>query len=393
MIESFAVSRLAAPSGPQPLPVPPPPVLTWYLCDLASGLILTELPLVASSVKVQAATEDQQSFTLDTADPSCPDDWATLLVDGKSMIVLTIDDQPTAGWWVIDHTVGAQQVPITAYTFEHCAARTNVPDVEINTPTDVSTIALDVAAPLITRFGFFILPTLMGKTRDTATYQNSEDRSILDALTEDFLKADDGPEWRFSIRWMNTETRTGFDKILEIAPTIGIDRPDAIFDLDADGQGCIDSYTRQSSYATGKGATMMIGVSDGSGSTRPMTDPIYSPLTQDGWPTVEDRHPFTGLDLLSVQDEDAKLVELTTALLQQRQTGTVSWSVTGSADAPMPGRDYGEGDTVHIDVAPQGKQDPIGGKAAVRALGWELDPATTKSSVIVWPDDDNETSV
>lgn len=366
--------------------------LTFYVCDLVTGLILTELPLVADTIKVQAATEDQQGFTLNPADPLCPDDWADLLTAGKTMTVLTIDDQPAAGWWIIDHTIGATSIPITGYTLEHCAARANVPTVNTTGPVDYSQLAALVAAPLVTRYGFTIEHTDTGNTRDDLYYDNTVDRSILAALQEDFLRADDGPEWRIIVRW--NSSHNGFDKVLQIQPKIGIDRPDAIFDLDADGRGNIDTYTRQTSYALGKGATMLIGVSDGSGASRPMTDPpVVSTLVADnGWPEVEERVSFTGLDSGTVQDEDATLLAHTKALLVQRRLGTTTWQVTGTADAPVPGRDYAEGDTVHIDVAPQGKLDPVGGTAAMRTLGWQLDLTSRRGTLIAWPDDDGTSS-
>lgn len=373
-------------------PEPAPPALTWFLCDMVTGQVLTELPLVVDQVTVKAATKDQATFTLAPADDSCPDDWAALLVDGRSMIVLTIDDQPAAGWWVESHTIGGTTVSIVAWTLEQCADRANVPDYQPDTPADYSEIAAILAAPLVTRYGFTIEHTNTGNTTDELAYDNTVDRTIFSALQEDIQGADEGPEWRMFVRWTD-DTHTGFDKVLSIQPQIGMNRPNAIFDLDANGHGNIDSYTRETSYAQGKGATMLIGVSDGSGSTRPMTDPQVSSLVAAGWPVVEERHPFTGLDDSTVEDEDALLLTSTKALLVRREGGNVAWTVTGTADAPVPGRDYNEGDTVHIDVAPQGKLDPIGGTASVRLLGWTLELTPRRTTLIVWPDDDDSGSV
>lgn len=356
--------------------------VTYLLCDILTGRVLTELPLTADeTIKRMIARVETQTFNLPVLDDRCPNDWASLLIDGKSMIVLTLDNAPTQGWVVDDHEVGDVIVPITALTLENCLARTNVPELEAY-GMDMSAVAAALVAELVPRFGFTIDYELCGKTAEE-DYSTLEDRNVLEAINA-LMTADGGPEWRTRITWADDNQRA-IAKSIEIRPKIGIDRPDAIFDLDAKGRGTIETYRRRSSFAAGKGATMLIGTSEGSGASRPMTDPVVSPLVSAGWPVWEERKNFTGLGSGEV-DEDTELNSRTAALSVQRERGTTTWTVTGSEHAPVPGRDFTEGDTVHIDVAPQGKLDPLGGTAAVRALGWELSPKSGRGSVIVWDD-------
>jgi hypothetical protein len=69
------------------------------------------------------------------------------VVGGKSMIVLTIDDQPTQAWCVIDHTIGDTVVPINISTLEECPSRTNVPDLDPLDPASFRTRTTAPSAP------------------------------------------------------------------------------------------------------------------------------------------------------------------------------------------------------------------------------------------------------
>lgn len=356
------------------------PVQVFYLCDLLTGELLTELPLEATEVKRIIAREDQQTFTLTPADTACPDDWAQMLAPGHTMLVLTLDDVPTQAWAVIEAPVGKPTVDISAYSLEHTMARTNVPDYDAT--ADESDAAVVLLAPMVDRFGFVLEHEPCGKVSDL-TYSNGEDLDLL-AVMNGLMAGKGGPEWRIVLRW--NASKTGFTKVIEIRPRVGSVRPDVVFDLDAQGRGNISEYLRRTSYAAGKGATMLIGTSEGSGDARPMTDPQFSTLIGAGWAVWEERVNFTGLDADSVDDEDAELLSRTLETLIIREAGTKTWEITVSDNAPQPGRDYSEGDTVRIEIAPQGKQDPVGGVVDVRMLGWTLNLTDGEATPIMWED-------
>lgn len=368
-----------------------PIAVAYLLCDLLTGRVLAEVPLGgADTVQKLIARVETQGFTLPVADPRCPTDWAQLLTPGKAMIVLTLDRALTLGWAVDDVEFGSHEVAVSVSTLETCLARTNVPDLDPYEygDLDMSAEAAALVAEMTPRFGFTIDWEPSGKPSTTEMpYENRLDMNVLDAINA--LNAAGGPEWRITLAYTD-ETRRVVSKGIDIRPRIGTDRPDAVFDLDAGGRGVIDTYRRRVSYATGKGATMLIGTSDGTGSgERPMTGPVVSSLAFAGWPIWEERRNFTGLGQGDV-DEDTELMARTAETARQREHGTVTWTITGSAVAPKPGRDYEEGDTVHVNIAPQGKVDPIGGTTALRTRGWSLDLASGRSTIIAWDDGDTD---
>lgn len=368
-----------------PTSPPPPPVVAWYLADILTGDMLAELPLdPGGTIKKLIAKVEQNQFTLPVLDDRTPEDWADLLVAGKTMIVLTLDTVPTQAWIVIDHQAGDVTVPITANTLEECLQRTNVPDLDA-TLDDALALAL-LLEPVGTNFGFNVTVEPCGKTSDHL-YTALEDRKTLDAAVE-LMAAEGGPEWRIVIDWTDP-TRLSFTKTVEIKKQIGVDRSDAVFDLDENAKGCVDSYRRLTSYAEGFGATSLIGTSEGSGSSRPMTEPKESTLLGEGWPRWEERVNFTGLDGDSVGDEDTELNNRTAAMVPKRERGKTTWFVTGNQFAPRVGTAYGEGDSVHLLIAPQGKLDPLGGTATVRVQGWELDPVSGMGTPQLWDDGDD----
>src|SRR5690606_16039773 len=127
-------------------------------------------------------------------------------------------------------------------------------------------------APAATAFGFYV-DAVPGGPVGVADYYAEEDMSVLQAL-RDRLELEGAPEWRIAlVRRFST-----IQKHIQIRPRIGEVRPNAVFDLDPDGRGSIARYTRTTDYGPDGGATVVTGVSDGSGAARPMTVPQVSPL-------------------------------------------------------------------------------------------------------------------
>lgn len=352
--------------------------LTWLACDLKSGLILGELPLDADKVRKMIAREETATWQLPVHDLSCPDDWHDITTPGRRMLVLCLDDVPVQGWPITSRNIGSSGVTLGGVTLEHVFARTNVIDMEGE--ADEVAIIWFVIITALSRFGFDFEYTETG-VMGYADYSAAEDQSCL-AILNDRAALANAPEWRIAL------SRDGnrIAKTFEIRPRIGQDRPDAVFELDDRGTGNIASYNRFEDYGPNAGATHVIGVSDGSGAYRPMTHPHISDLVGDGWPEWESRVSFPNVVADSVDDEDAELERLASNTLKQRERGTTTWSIVGDENAPRPGRDFGEGDTVYVDIAPRGKEDPTGGSTAMRVLGWDLDPRSGRVTLIAWED-------
>lgn len=363
--------------------------VAYHLCDLVSGEILADLPLSGDEeVQNTCAREDTTTFTLNVFDlaiytPGKPVTWQQTLQPGKTMIVQTLDDgtgpTPVQGWVVTDATVGASTVPIPCATLEHCLAETYL-DTDVDGTFDESIMTWSVldAADVEGKWGFTVAVTPAGRTGD-ADYSADEDRTVLDILTE--RMAGTGAEWRIVLDW--NDDHSGFTKTIEVAGHIGIDRPDAVFDLNSEQRGTIESYTR----TTSAGPTRIIGGTEGSGSSRITTDPITAnELIAAGWPLREKRVTYT--DLTDVEDVEAALTQRTRAQLDSTKTGVVVWTIVGNDDAPRPGTGFNPGDTVYVDIDPQIPTDPAGGTAAMRVLGYRLNTTSLRVTPILWEDTD-----
>jgi len=353
--------------------------VTWLACDLKSGQIRGELPLPTQRVRRMIAREETMQWTLPVDDPSCPDDWATMTVPGFSMIVMCLDDVPTLAWAVLGRDIGTDGVTLRGTTLEHCFARRNVATL---TGDGYETLLLYLVV-LQAAVGFGFTPEWDEESQAIGYIDTNEDEDVSClAVLQDRVRAKDAPEWRIRIG------RSGgrILKAIEIQSRIGQIRPDVVFELDDEGRGNVATYTRATSYGPNEGATVVRAVSDGSGGGRPMSSEHRSVLLDSGWPAWEARptFPLVDFDASSVADEDAELERLAVATLAQREHGTVTWQITGDANAPKPGVDYAEGDTVTIQIAPQGKRDPYGGTAQMRVLGWDLDPESGQTTLIAW---------
>lgn len=197
-----------------------------------------------------------------------------------------------------------------------------------------------------------------------------------------------------STRSTRAASRQYLVKIIEIAQRIGIDRPDVVFELDADGVGNIASYSRNIDYTSDRGATFVWAGAEGAGESRPLSQKYTSDLvTSEGWPTWEARPQITGLDKPTILNPDAALERRARAELARRERGARVWALEGDADSPRPVHDFAAGDIVYVDIAPQGKRDPEGGVFAARVIAWTWDLNTGAVTPEVWeaPDGDQMT--
>lgn len=376
----------------------PPSPITWLLCDLVTGRYRTTLPIVADEkITKRAAQVDQVTVRLPLGDCNCPADWYEQLALGRTMLVAVLDDEPTQAWFVESFEVGDVTVPLTCKTLETCAERTFVPSYDQGDADDC-TAAAALCQPLVDGFGFDVDLTPSDAAGGGGAYWEgeTEDLFILDALNE--LLSANRIEWRIRLGWLNAEHRV-VTKTIEIARTIGEVRTHVVFSRDAAGDGTVEDYRRIHSYAPGKGATVLQGVGTGSGSARPMTDALVSPLVAQGWPRWAERKTLTNLADPEAGYDDDQLLAATASLLPAREHGTVVAVITARDTAARPGVDYREGDTVFTKVDPtaplwvdeegrDGPQvDPIGATGPVRIIGWELDTASGQANPTVWEDE------
>ncbi|MCZ4497883.1 MAG: hypothetical protein JWQ74_436 [Marmoricola sp.] len=363
----------------------------YHLCDLVSGdVLLRNLPLSTSEpIRDTVGQVDSATFTLNTAHDNCPANWTELIAAGPRMIVPTVDgDVLGNAYWLDVRTRGTTATPtLNGKSLESLLDRAFVPDLDDN--YDDAVIVALLLGSLVTNAGFQPIGVAASGTTHDYLYQRVEDRKVSNTVGE-IRENTQNVEWRTFIRWRDNDL-TGVKKYAEVGPShsLGNLRPDAIMrlDLDDDGNpvGNIADYLATDSYQDGDGATRLVGTDEGTGENRLMTPNVDSALIARGWPIIEDRHVFKGL----VDPTDDQLLALTQALRATREDGTTRWKLTGNENGPRPGRDFVSGDTVPFFIRPRPPQDPLGGYGYQRVLGWELDSASKRISLIAWEDDPN----
>lgn len=361
-----------------------PPKVGWLACDLKTGLVLTELPLTASGpVKRSLSTIESDTVTFAVADKATPPDWADVVVPGRTMIVLTLDDTPVQAWTLDSDVVGEAAVPLGVQSLEACLDSVNVPDLDAYDLDQAETLA-ELMAPTVANFGFEVTWSPVGQTAERDYYAD-DDATVLSAANA-LNELRGGPEWRIVPVWEDG-THRRIRKLIQIGPRVGDVRPDVIFDRAEDGSGTVETYTRTRRRA----ATRVTGVLDGSGSARIMGTPQTSPLVAQGWSVWEERISPTGLGEARLSEvEERDLTALAAARIRQRPGYLTTWTLSARDIAPRPGAEYGEGDTVYLELAPS-RFDPIGTggrRIGVRVRGWELDVPSGIATLVVWDPDD-----
>lgn len=201
------------------------------------------------------------------------------------------------------------------------------------------------------------------------------------------------PHASTSTRSTRSFSRQYLVKTIEIAQRIGLDRPDVVFELDADGVGNIASYSRNTDYTSDRGATLVWAGAEGAGESRPLSQKYTSALVNEGWPIWEARPQITGLDKPTILNPDAALERRARAELGRRERGARVWALEGDADSPRPVHDFGAGDIVYVNIAPQGKRDPEGGVFAARVVAWSWNLDTGAVTPEVWQSPDGDQMV
>jgi hypothetical protein len=86
--------------------------LTWYVCDLKTGVVLNTLPLhVAGTVERSVGAPSTLGVRLDVHDARCPADWEALLDKRRTMLVLDDDGAPLVGYRIVFYAEVARVHP------------------------------------------------------------------------------------------------------------------------------------------------------------------------------------------------------------------------------------------------------------------------------------------
>ncbi len=362
--------------------------VTWYLCDLKTGAVVTELPIAtAGDIESTISTATTVSVAVQIHAKGCPTNWADLIDPMRAMLVPAFgdDEQVAVGFYIDSVVTGKPTADLTLRSLEGIPDEVNVRTHDFFEDEDdeahvAAMLLADVVAP---SFGFDVIFTETGKTGDHS-YAFEEDRTVKSAL-DDLAQADGGPEWTVQLRWEN-EKHQRIIKWFEIGPRVGAVTPATVFE----NKHLAEDRIRRRAFGSGQRATYVIATSDGSGLDRPMSTPhVDTAALAAGVPQWETRVAFSGVD------DDAQLDALAVPALARRRRGVTTFELSLRVDesgCPVLGRDFRAGDTVTIDSGPTAN-DPVSWQGLARVIGWRAEVSgsrVVKVTPIFWTDPHEE---
>lgn len=335
--------------------------LTYLLCGLIDGDVRAELPLTPVTISKRLSDKVDTSWTFGPTDPRTPPDWSTLIVKGETMIVAVDNGTPVQAW------------PITQFDSDRVAPTVGGPDLagllervyvrdyeayNVDEATICGELVNQVFAP---GFDFTVRVYPSGTVRDVY-YDGTADLTLRTVLDE-YRTAEPSIDYVCDVEWVVGAVGRRIHKIIRIGSGLGRVDPDMVIDSSA-----IADYKQLGSFAEGQGATRLWGVSDGSGSARPMVGPFETlDIAQKGpW---ESRESYA-----TVEDED-ELEVRARRTLASRQDGTQVYEVTCVLDAmPKLIEEWDVGDVMTFVLDPS-ESLPQGGEFTEQVIGWDMDRA------------------
>lgn len=354
--------------------------VTWHSFDLRSGRRGPQLVVQAAGEFGRIVSESTEA----TIAVSCWDaetekersGWNAGTLPGRVMLV-ALDElqQPVWGGLVLRRVSNAGTwVTCTANTLEHYLDRRYVGDLEFADATDQATIAAGVIDTLaVDGLNLTVDATATGATLDGRLYADSEDKTVLTALTE--LAAADTPlEYTVDLAWTD-DTHTVLERILRIRSRIGTSRPEpVVFAM----PGPVRNFEFTEDYSAEFGANDVMAISSGEGDARPTSSHhVATDLLANGWARFESR--FT--PATSITDVD-QLDAAAAAELSDMEAGISQLQLEANLDtAPQIDRDFWLGDDITAELTcprfPQyvdadGRLQP-GFVHTARCVGWSVD--------------------
>jgi hypothetical protein len=352
---------LPAPASPHPIRA------TWLGCDLVSGQIVAELPSLAPQSSIGRRLGNYASATFDVEiTPSLDLDWIGATQPGRALLVCVVADQPIWSGIIVGPRRGgsATTVTLTAVTPECYLDRRYVGTHTWQDVDEASDIAAGLLADAASNGIGLVVDAPSDGTLASATYSDTDDTTIWSALST--LMGYGSPEVTIDTAW-SSSAQTAVQLIARVRRRIGVQAtaPNVVFDL----PGCVTGYVLTESYEDGKGATCARAAGLGEGSSRASSgDVLAATYLAGGWPRYDYR--WTPSDAIT---DTALLRGHAQQALSLMEGGSHVWEITASAaHAPVPGVDFGLGDSVRVAVA-SSPRHPAGVSAVSRVWGWDLD--------------------
>ena len=355
----------------------------WLASAIRTGEIIDELPhLEVGSISRTLMKYTTAQGTLPI--PTAPESWRRA-TKGKATCLHLVDvddrqerpDVPVFGAMVTSRTRGTgDTLELTLATIEAYFGDRYVGDVTY-TGVGQNLIVKDLVERFVATgpnggipIRVVLIDDAAGTPRDR-TYTDISDKTVYSALRE-LAGVRGGPEW--TVEWEKQSDPERITPVLYVGarvgrPTLAGLGPAATFEA----PGPTADATLEESYATGKGATVVLATTTASGDTRPQSAPVVT--ADPDRPTIEFRFsPSTSIEKVGTLDDHAA------AKAAELAAGTAVLSMTAVADrGPRLGIDWAIGDDIGYVVGGPDRHDeetvpafPGGLTGVARAIGWEL---------------------
>jgi hypothetical protein len=354
---------------------PPPLIPVWYTADLATGALLDELPLTPSPIS--RVIGQPMSTSMDLVLAGAPAGWIEETQPGRTMIVCVVDSVPLWAGINIGRTRGsAPTSTLSLVTPEAYLDRRYCSNHSWVGVDECSVVGAGLIGDCAVNGIGLVVDAPADGTLITATYADSDDTTVLSALTS--LMQTGSPEFTVDVGWTDA-TMTDFTLTVRLRHTLGTasTSPNAVFEL----PGAVTAYAQAESYQSGSGASAARAYGNGEGASRASSGDVLSAgVLGAGWPRWDYRWTPN-----QATTDPAVLTAAAARAVAAMATGTSLWTLDAAASqAPRPGTDFALGDSVGLLVDPGSSPGhPAGVNVTARALGWSLDFTADKLTPVL----------
>ena len=324
--------------------------LQWLASDLATGVVLADLPSLACDWPLRRTIGQYDTGTAHLALDGAPPNWTRATMPGAAVLHCYDDGDPalTLQWSgiVLSRTRNGTQdvVDLSLATGESYLARRYVGDVVYTAQSQASIVADLVARFVADTNGMpLTVQSTGGATARTITYQATDNATVYDRL-QALSQLQGGPEWMLTWQWSDSTTIL---PVLVVADRLGASpvgglAPAAVFAM----PGCLVDATLVEDYTDGKGANTVTTYGTGQGSVTPVSSPQSVALN--GRPKFELRYQPTS-NVSSTADLNSYAAAAAARLADGARALTLVAALTAPG-TPMFGRDWQLGDDIGYSI-------------------------------------------
>lgn len=337
--------------------------ITYHVADVVTGIVLDTLPLTGEVAKTRGQVESA-AWEVPLPDERLPDNWQNLIQPGKNMIVAEWNGRPIQAWVIVSPSYGDPSLPLQGASLERLLERTYARNgTEPMEPvewfnTDSAQILAELFGQVLVPEGGWSVQWTPTGTNTDAFYVLTEAKNLYTAA-EDLEAEEGGPKWMCDVVWVPGEEGRRVEKVLVVGPTLGTERPEAIFTAKP------GEYKRLVDWSGDNAALETWATTEGDGGVGFTETSYRSAKLDEGWHPNEAILSFADLD-------DTQLERRRDKRGRELEDGTISWEATLRIDSqPILNNEWWIGDTITL-RALSGPYDPTGGTITSEAEGFVL---------------------